>query len=399
MRASAWRRVALAPLLALLVSACSAAPQAPVPTALTAELLMVVIDDPRSERSRRQLAGPGYSARLAYADDPALRRRTQAIARDYELNVVSEWPLNSINVHCFVITPPSAEILRRLNQDGRVRWVQPFNEFETRTEVQPLPATDDAAAITASNVARFAAMHPGRGRGARVAVVDTGVDQSHRDLTRSDLKLHNFVEDGRDREGEAHGTAVVGLIAARPDSARGVEGLAHNARVDVLRACWELPSGGGKCNTLTLALALDAAIALKPDVLNLSLTGGYDRVLQRLIERLTDGGTLIVAAYDERREPAARFPSPVKGVVYAYGDSAQPSPMTVAASDASPHAVVAAPREAYTLVPMNQYGLVTGHSIAAPQVASMAACLMTQYPNMPRMDLLTRLSDWMKPAG
>lgn len=396
--AGLWQRISLVPLIALLVSACSATPPATEPTALTADLLMVVIDDPRSERSRRQLAGPGYSARLAYADDPALRRRTQAIASDYGLNVVSEWPLNSLDVHCFVITPPSADVLRRLTQDQRVRWVQPFNEFETRSQAQVSPASDNAEAITALNVARFAAMHPDRGRGARVAVVDTGVDQSHPDLSRSDLKLYNFVEDGRARKGEAHGTAVVGLIAARPNSTRGVEGLAHNARVDVLRACWELPGGGGKCNTLTLALALDAAIALGPDVLNLSLTGGYDRVLQALIEKLIAGGTLIVAAYDERRAPAARFPSPVSGVVYAYGDSAEPSPMPVAAASLAPHAVVAAPREAYTLVPMNQYGLVTGHSIAAPQVASMAACLMIQYPDMPRTDLLTRLTGWMKPA-
>ena len=189
---------------------------------------------------------------------------------------------------------------------------------------------------------------------------------------------------------ERHGTAVVGLIAARPGSPQGLSGIANDARVRLLRGCWENENGRGRCNTLTLALALDAAIDFAPDLLNLSLTGDRDRVLDELLAVLLEKGTLVVAAYDEKRAPNQRFPAPQPGVIYAYGPASD--------SVAGPMGddTFYAPHKALSLTPDAGYDLASGHSIATPHLTAMAACMLDRHPEATREDLISRLSHWMQ---
>ena len=303
---------------------------------------------------------------------------------------MTQWPVRNLNVHCFVISRPGSAALARLERDPRVKWTQPFNEFA----VQSVP--DFSAMEPGARVTHFASRHPSGGAGMKLAVVDTSVDHNHKDLATSRIRQRDFVGEQPTAGGEAHGTAVVGLIAANASSPDGVQGLASKAQVDVLRACWQAGSGPGKCNTLTLALALDAAVDLDPDVLNLSLTGGYDRILQTLIERLVDSGTLVVAAYDEEREAGERFPAPLPGLVYAYGHT---HPSAAGSQDMANQAVVTAPREAFTLAPENGYDIVSGHSIAAPQVAAAAACLRFEHPGASPAEIQHMLQRWMTDPG
>ncbi|MEM1230822.1 MAG: S8 family serine peptidase [Pseudomonadota bacterium] len=384
--------VLLALALVLLQSGCSAIAPVDSASALSgrSDLLMVVIDDPRSEGERLGLNGPGYAPRIAYRDEPVLRRRAARIAADYDLALLEQWPLRNLALHCFVIEPPDAATLTRLRADARVRWVQPFNEFETLA--LPTAAARAEAQDAHQVMARFFEAVPERGAGVKIAVVDTDIDRSHPDLVNAMLHRANFAGRRGQPEKEAHGTAVVGLIAASPATQDGLSGLAQEADVHLLRGCWQ-QGGGGRCNTLTLALALDAAIDLQPQILNLSLSGRADPVLQALVERLLAQGTLVIAAYDEQRAPAERFPAPGPGVIYAWG---APAATPAVAVPMPPNvAVLAAPRDALSLAPMAGYELVSGHSIAAPQVAALAACLMARDEDAPRAAIQSRLASWL----
>lgn len=344
--------------------------------------MVVVIDDPRSERRQRGGAGPGYSARLAYQDDPALRRAAARIANDYGLRVLQQWPLDSLGVHCFVITAPTPGVLAELSADERVRWVQPFNEFDLQS------APDATTSGPVNRVADFRAGIQERGKGVKIAVIDTSIDPTHPDFKSSTLSQQNFAGARGRPAREHHGTAVVGLIAAISATAKGVTGIAQDANVNVLRACWQASAGNGKCNTLTLALALDAAVALQPDVVNLSLTGVADPVLQALVDLLLAQGSLVVAAYDDKRSASERFPQPREGVIYAYGTSDDSTPVTGAN-------VLWAPRQALSLAPSAGYDLVSGHSIAAPQITAMAACLIERLPSAQRLEIMLQLDEWL----
>ena len=347
------------------------------------EALVVVIKDPRSERALSNLNGPGYRAGIAYQDDPILHRYASRIAVDHSVEIVSEWPLRSLGVHCFLVSAATTSSKSALQDDERVLWVQPFNEFELKGE--PSSDLNNNAKIRDLFLKEFNA----KGQDVQVAVVDTGVDKNHPDLVNSALAVQNFSGSRGQPDNELHGTAVVGLIAANPQSHSGIQGIASGAQTHLLRGCWQDEEGKGRCNTLTLALALDAAIELRPDVINLSLSGGHDRVLDELIAKLTAQGTLVVAAYDEKRELEQRFPSPRAGVIYAFGlDS--PSQQTPPSKN-----VLIAPRHAISLAPMSGYDFISGHSIAAPQLTGMAAVLIGIYKQEPRGQIVARLDQWL----
>ena len=285
-------------------------------------------------------------------------------------------------MHYFVIDAASASVLSQLSADDRIRWVQPFNEFDLQT------APTSSRGEQLDRVANFRTGISERGRGVSIAVIDTSVDKSHPDFEFSTLTQQNFAGTRGRGTQEQHGTAVVGLIAAKPSGPKGITGIAQEADVKVFRACWQNPKGRGKCNTLTLALALDAAVAQRPDILNLSLTGAADPVLQALIEKLLADGTLVVAAYDEKRMAGARFPQPREGIVYAYGTVADMVPVTG-------DNVLWAPRQALSLTPSAGYDIVSGHSIAAPQIAAVAACLIERMPTATRPEIVEQLDEWL----
>ena len=92
------------------------------------------------------------------------------------------------------------------------------------------------------------------GRGVRVAVIDTGADTEHPDLQGQISEAINFVSGYSSIvPGEFHGTGVTGLIVARPGNGIGIHGLAPDAELIALRACWEPVYGYGLCRTDTLA--------------------------------------------------------------------------------------------------------------------------------------------------
>ena len=116
-----------------LIYGCAVSPIGPIGTNAAADLeqsrepLLVVVNDPRADRARKPAPAPGYSTRIEYSVDPALYRLSRRIAADHGVEVLSEWPLMSLGVHCFVIEKPSSQQLAQLRADPRVRWVQNFN--------------------------------------------------------------------------------------------------------------------------------------------------------------------------------------------------------------------------------------------------------------------------------
>jgi len=384
--------------IAIYLGGCVATPTGESSDVELEDAIMIVINDPRSERVRRGASGPGYLARLPYEDDPILRRAAADVANDYDLRILDQWPLRHLDVHCFVVMRPSPSLLRKIEADPRVRWVQPFNHFATQqsadhADIGLNPATHanaNASQDGRERLTRFAQEVPQRGEGVSIVVIDTSVDNTHPDLKLSRLRESNFAGRRGRPMSEEHGTAVVGLIAAQSKNPSGVSALAHQAEVNVLRACWQAKGAAGRCNTLTLALALDAAIDLQPDIVNLSLTGQYDRVLQELLEVLLASGTLVVAAYDDDRSPEARFPAAAEGVVYAFGHSPSQTPDPINMRN-----VLAAPRHAVSITPSAGYDLVSGHSIAAPQIAALAACLIDRHPQADREEIQAHLVKWL----
>ena len=343
--------------------------------------LLLVIEDPRGERKRFGAASHGYSANIDYAKDPVLRRATKQLVEEYQLQSADEWPLRSLGVHCILIESPSSEVLARLEKDKRVKWVQPFNEFDTQFSSQ----SEKFNLTIISPTIKL----PNMGDGVDIVVVDTGADTSHPAFNESSVKYENFVFGNGNGKNETHGTAIMGLLAANDSSGKTpVRGLTSQANLHHFRGCWQKDNGAGKCTTLTLALALDAAVETNPNILNLSLSGPKDKVLEALVNKLIAQGTIIVSAHDVKRAPKARFPRPQPGVIYAYGTSSE-KPSNI------PTDTFLASSTAMSLSPEGAYDIFSGHSIATPQLTAITASLLSSDPTISKNTIANRLKEWL----
>lgn len=200
-----------------------------------------------------------------------------------------------------------------LRREKVVSGVYPMNDFHTMATDPYQPLQSAVADMQLNEAHRFST-----GRDVTVAVVNTAIDLSHPDL-RGQISSHrDLVNDSSDGSlSEAHGTAVGGVIAARAGNVAGIVGVAPAAHLAALRACW--PSApdalDASCNTLTLAKAIDTAIRLKVRVLNLSLTGPRDALLETLLETALAQGMLVVGAMPTEGDAGDAFPTAVPGII------------------------------------------------------------------------------------
>lgn len=333
---------------------------------------IVVLDDPRPARLKGWQRG-GYSGDGNYQNALELKRAGKRIAKKHDLTIQSEWFIESLGVYCLVanLQGDQAPALKRLRADEKVKSVQLSNRFEL------LNVNDDDRGEQSVKINQ-ALLEPPElqlpasidGRGVVVALVDSAVDQTHVDLTNSVTENLDFINDeSKTSSGEAHGTAIAGVIIADRESDLGVTGIAPGAELKVYRGCWEDTADGSKnCNTLSLARALDAvATSSAADILNLSLSGPKDELLDQIVSNILVQGISVVVAHDPKRSASNRFPSMSPGV------------LTVRAQtmDIDKPGIFSAPGAKVVAAPQQRASFIMGHSVATAYTSGVLA-LCTQ---------------------
>jgi len=309
------------------------------------------------------------------AERSALRRAAGALARKNGLIFVDDWPMPVLGVDCVVLAIPDGRpveaVARRLEGEPGVAWSQPMNLYSARAAAAA-PSPRLYLAQPAAREWRLAELHHvATGRGVRVALIDSAVDQAHPDLVGQVALARNFVA-GPAEAAERHGTAVAGVIAAR---GVGVTGVAPGARLEALRACWQQPADAGRpgatvCDSLSLARALEFTLQHPPQVINLSLSGPPDLLVGRLIDLATRQKVAVVAAFDPTL-PRGGFPASHPGVIPVAAEAAGPEPAGVYAAPG---------RDVPTTTPDGRWGLVSGSSFAAAHVSGLIALLRERRP-------------------
>jgi subtilisin family serine protease len=328
----------------------------------------------------------GYDSAGLYGVTSAARAAVRSISKDYGLHEVSAWPIAALHVHCVVFRVPAesapSQMIAALTQDPRVDSAQPLNQFATETAADEGTYNDPYASLQTvlRDLTVAQAQQWSRGSGVRIAIIDTGMDFEHPDLAGQVIARRNFV-DGDDLafRFDRHGTAVAGVIGAIADNHIGIVGIAPDARLIALKACWQGPHGGAlaACNSFTLAEALGSAIDMQADVVNLSLGGPSDPLLARLVRRGMERGIIFVGAAPPPGV-AAGFPTDVDGVLSA------------AVAEEAPGAgvqLLAPAHEVLTLVPDGHWDFASGSSIAAAEITATVALLLAQRPHMSAPEL------------
>jgi hypothetical protein len=315
---------------------------------------------------------PGSSYGGSYGDTAslAMRNRTaRGIARKNGFTLVDGWPMPLLGVDCYVMRVADGEsiaaAIERVSRDPNVAWSEPMQLYQGMGGVassDPLYAIEPAAQKWRLNDLHKVAT----GRGVSVAVIDSKVEVTHPDLEGRFIADKDFLSKDPPRA-ELHGTAVAGIIGAIGDNGIGIEGIAPDAQLMALRACWQTSGKGSNgatlCESLGLARALQYAIEHNAKVINLSLSGPPGPLLTKLISIALSRNMTVVAAFDPSL-PNGGFPASMPGVI-AVGDQALQN---------MPGNVYGAPgRDIPTTQPGGKWYLVNGTSYSVAHVSGLIA--------------------------
>jgi thermitase len=216
-----------------------------------------------------------------------------------------------------------------------------------------------------------------------IAIVDTGIDLDHPDLSCSGKLMsgYNFVSPGSSPDDDhypGHGTHVAGIAAACTNNATGVAGLAWGARLMPVKVLDS--SGYGTYDQVAAGIVY--ATDQGADIINLSLGGSAgSSTLSDAVQYANSRGRLVVAAtgntYGSVLYPAAY---PAAMAVAATTSSDQHAPF----SNYGPETDIAAPGVSiYSTLP-GSYGSLDGTSMATPYVSGLAALIWSLDPDLPR---------------
>jgi hypothetical protein len=340
------------------------------PAAVPEREILVMI---RTDIRNRFQPGSSGLAEYGVAPERGVRQTAESIARDYRLVMLNDWPMPSLGMHCFLMQLGAgtdiSPTLAGLNGDRRIEWAQPSQQYrllEHNDPYYPLQAAarslrlDDAHQIST-------------GKGVLIAEIDTGIDLRHPDLDGQVRRAENFV-DGSAYAPEIHGTAVAGIIAGRADNGIGIVGVAPAASLLGLRACREAPGGAGaSCDTFSLAKALQFALRSDANIVNMSLSGPYDRLLAALIDKVLARDTVVVVAADPDH-PDGGFPASHRGVIAAAAEGT--------AASAPQSAVLAPGTDILTTAPPAGWAYFSGASMAAAHVTGVVALVLAGKPGI-----------------
>jgi subtilisin family serine protease len=253
------------------------------------------------------------------------------------------------------------------------------------------------------------------GTGVKVAVLDTGVDQTHPDLADREIAEQNFSDAPTNEDLGGHGTHVASTVAGTGAKSNGkYRGIAHGASILDGKVLNDFGFGFDSW----IIAGMEWAAEQGADIANLSL-GGTDTTavdpLEQAVESLSAkfGILFVIAAGNS-------------GANYSIGSpGSAPSALTVGAVDrddtlaffssrgptqvdglikpdvtAPGVEIVAALHSAGTInAPVEDgYTALSGTSMATPHVAGAAALLAQQHPDWTGQQLKSALSGSAKPT-
>ena len=284
---------------------------------------------------------------------PEGRRR----ALEAGFTVVREERLAALDMTTVVLTPPRGLSLRRALD--RLRDLDPDGSYAFNHVHAPAGELAAAGAVPAP-----AGRSPPQGGRGRIGLIDTGVDVRHPSVADASIVQQGFAGPAR---AAPHGTAVASLMVGQSGAFSGSAPGAALYAADVYGGS----PAGGSATGLVQALAWMAENDVP--VVNVSLVGPRNAVVEAAVRRAGSRGMLIVAAVGNDGPSApplypAAYPD-VVGVTAVNGRG-----RVLPESGRGPQVDFAAPGADMAAAGTGQgYVNVRGSSFAAPLVAGLLA--------------------------
>jgi subtilisin len=219
-----------------------------------------------------------------------------------------------------------------------------------------------------------------KGAGVRVAVLDTGIDDTHPDIDDNFKGGYDFVFNDNapfDDSWNSHGTHIAGTIAAE-ENGIGVIGVVPEADLYAVKVL----DGGGFGLLSWIIAGIEWAVLNGMDIVNMSFEGLGSQALLDTCDSAYSAGVLLVAAGGNTYGGMVQYPAAYDSVIAVTGTDADDMKATF--SPIGPEVELAAPGvDVLSTCSLTNndcvggYRFLSGTSQASPHVAGTAALLFS----------------------
>lgn len=333
----------------------------------------------------------------------------------------------------FLQTNDPTTVLTKLN-DTTSQYLPSAGVIATTIDPTNPPAITDTDAITRISIDRTVTttsptnnLTPSRlpdltrltGDGVTIAVLDTGIDESHPAIEPNLAGSISFTDSqpptNKTIDTHGHGTAVAGIAAgAKTTTGRSTRaGIAPNASIYDIQVMNQ--HGTGSASTVIRGIEY-AVKHTNADIILLSVSFSIDNnePLAEAVEWATTQGVIVVSAAGNTGTPrsinAAGYP-PATITVGATTHNGTPSKYSSRGPTrtgsfkpelVAPGHTITGPRSSvstrFAIDPAEYYTQISGTSAAAPQTAGAIALLLEQNPGATRHELENRLASTATPT-
>ena len=208
-----------------------------------------------------------------------------------------------------------------------------------------------------------------------IAIVDTGISNTHPDLAKTQIPGKDFVNNDNDpNDDNGHGTHCAGIAASTGNNFFGTIGVGFNS---ILLPVKVLDSQGSGSDS-NVANGIIWAADNRAKVISLSLGGpSYSQAMQDAVTYATSRGCVVVAAAGNSPTPNPQYPAFFEECIAVASTDANDAISYF--STFGTWVDTAAPGENVVSTFINNgFATYSGTSMSAPQVAGLAALLFSQ---------------------
>ena len=224
------------------------------------------------------------------------------------------------------------------------------------------------------NIGAYKAHNKSRGNGIKIAIIDTGIDYNHNEVSRNFIrkKGYNFIKDNDDPfDDDGHGTHVAGIAAGKNC------GVAPDATLYAVKVL----DSDGSGSDATIAAGIEWAMLNNIDIANMSIGGPTaSRALEEMCRLASQNNVLLIAAAGNEGygpEYPAAFGDCVIAVAAVNMNNKHASFSNIwETNDISAPGV-----DIYSCYPGGEYRIWDGTSMATPHVSGALGLLLSKSGN------------------
>ena len=188
--------------------------------------------------------------------------------------------------------------IRAINTDANTDLNHFYRPGSTTSSKNPQPLMDcegeHCAALQMIDWPHLPGESDSCGTGVRIGMIDTGINPDHEAFKGGRLEIIGAVDENRESSRHLHGSAVAAILLGSAQSRS--PGLLPDAHLIAVDAFYRSTENDERSDVFTLIKAMDMLWEQEVSVINMSLTGGANKLLEEMMANLKADGIIVVAA-------------------------------------------------------------------------------------------------------